>query len=67
MYTTTRVVSAGLNQLTDFTVFTSVVYGIADANDNSNIVGMTLTNIALNVTVTSATTITIYYYPKQVL
>lgn len=67
MYTTTRVMSAGLNQLTDFTVFTSIVYGIADANDNSNILGMTLTNFALNVTVNSATTITIYYYPKQVL
>jgi hypothetical protein len=67
MYITTRVVSAGLNQLTDFTVFTSIVYGIADANDNGNIAGMALTNVSLNVMVNSASTITIYYYPKQVL
>jgi hypothetical protein len=67
MYSTTRVVSAGLNQLTDFTVFTSIVYGIADANDNGNIAGMALTNYSLNVTVNAPSTITIYYYPKQVL
>jgi hypothetical protein len=67
MYSTTRVVSAGLNQLTDFTVFTTIVYGIADANDNSNIQGMALTNVSLNVMVNVPSTITIYYYPKQVL